>query len=124
MNFKQIQNYLTELYPTRDYDAKEYAQKLAEKNITMLESDFGFVSCELKGDALIVWDIYVKPVHRKKRMAWAFHSVLVKQARKNNKRVLIGFNEGSKLGKIALEAAEFKKAYTLDNDLSVYIKGI
>lgn len=119
-----FKDYINELYPDGSMNSVAYMQERIDRGAVICESDYGFTVLEPKGDALIVWDIYVKPKYRQQNVAWAFHSAFSEQAKQYGKRVLVGFNQNSDLGKIALSKAGFKKAHTQDNGTSVYLRGV
>lgn len=123
----KLKNYMTERY------SKEYANQvfkylswIKENNIQIAESAYGFITFELKGDAVIIYDMYIEPKIRRLSKGWDLFKGVQQQAKKANKQVMITFSEkigkNQELGIAAIKAANFIKAFETDID-TVYIRG-
>jgi GNAT superfamily N-acetyltransferase len=93
----------------------------------ILKTSFGFVTYKLEGDALIIFDMYVKPEHRTQRKARLLHDVLIELAQKNSKRVAITFvdfvGQNNLPGIEAIASVGFIPTQSFDNS-QMFIKGI
>lgn len=127
-------DYINERYTDEDlapYSILEVAENFeeiyAQDGFQILKTLFGFVTYKFIGDAVIIDDLYVKPEWRSKKNAWKLHDVLLRQAQREGKRVMITKSEKAPknrhLGLAAIKAAKFVKAYDL-NEGELFIKGI
>lgn len=131
-----ILDYVKERYNPTDFEesldsiAERFERDYRSKGVITAKTEAGFITFQIKGDALIVWDIFVKPEYRDKAKAsaaWKLHNIAKSIGEKWGMRVMIGFSEkngkNKEAGVKAMKTAGFMKAY--DTDLStVYIKGI
>lgn len=126
-----IRAYLEERYEPEDFDFDQvensFEEGLSQLGQTMLKKDEGFLVYEMKGDALIIHDIYVKPEFRGHTKSWDLHNQVVEEAQQLGKRVAIGFSEiagkNHSRGLKGLKVAGFEPAFKT-RDQFVFIKGI
>jgi GNAT superfamily N-acetyltransferase len=125
VSFK-VQQYLNELYGDR-YKADDYLTKLRERGIIVADVPYGFVSYELRGDALIIYDMYVNKLARKQKKAWQLFNQMKDLAQENGKTLLITFSDKANAkpsdGLGSINAAGFKKAFETKN-LRVFMRGL
>jgi GNAT superfamily N-acetyltransferase len=132
MNSHNVIAYISERYgniegTTPHSLANQWRERLKSSGKKVFESEYGFMVYQLQGDAVILWDIYVKPEYRNNKQAWRFHDALLQLGQKLGKRVMIGFSEHAgqnhQLGRGALKAAGFQPAFKTERS-EVFIKGI
>lgn len=127
-------DYLQERYNATDFEPltlPEIADKFEDiqrvNGNLIFKTDKSFVTYSLKGDALIIDDMYVKPEARKLNEAWNLWKSLYKLAQKYQKRVIITFSEtlgkNRHMGLKVIKFAGFKPAYEL-NTGTMFIQGI
>lgn len=129
-----ILEYLKERFGEEQFlplSVEEAAAKLhkgwAQKKVSVHQSEHGFISYTLKGDAVIIHDLYIKPESRGHVNAFKLHDKVIAEAREAGKRVAIGFTEVAGknhiLGIKAMKIAGFQPAQKTDTRF-VFIKGI
>jgi len=107
--------------------AEEFENIQRSMGVQVFKTDRSFLTYQLSGDAVIIYDIYVKPEARNQNEAWRLFKSLIPVAQQLGKRVVIGFSEkigkNKDLGVIAMQAAGFVRAHE-DKLRTVFIKGI
>jgi GNAT superfamily N-acetyltransferase len=127
-------DYLKERYLPEDFApvtleqiADRIEDVLKQNKMQLFQTAKGFVTFRYQGDAVIIFDMYVKPEYRKSGEAWKLHNALVRLARSQGKRVAITFSEtegqNRDLGLAAIEAAAFQPMFKTE-DIQAFIKGI
>jgi len=119
-----IKEYINERYGDYDIDWNFYLKKYELIcNIT----GYGFVTYKLQGDAVIIYDMYVKPEYRKHTYAWLLHDHVMQKGLENNKRVMLTFSDfvgkSHMAGIKAMKVAGFSPAFKTNEEF-VFIKGI
>jgi L-amino acid N-acyltransferase YncA len=126
--------YINERYTEKDmkpFSIKEVAknfEKLMEVNGRKILSLLtGFVTYEFCGDAVLIYDIYIKPEYRGTKQARKIHDVLIETARNIGKRVAIAIAEhdgiNQQLGLTAIKAGGWLPSYQLEK-ATIFVKGI
>jgi GNAT superfamily N-acetyltransferase len=107
--------------------ADKFEEVLTRTGAQIFKTDKGFITFELRGDAVILRDLYIKPEHRRQGEGERMHEALLALARNCGKRVMITFSEYSKknreMGLSIIAVNGFRPAYHLDN-ARMFIKGI
>jgi len=94
----------------------------------IIETEEGFATFEYPTDDIVyVVDIYVKPEHRRKRVAWEFMDIISKQAKKDGKKSILTSAEVASKG--AEESIKAQKAYgmvehKIDGTMIFFIKSL
>lgn len=128
MLLDNVKNYINERYNAESVlSAEDYIVNHPKRNRKLIDFDYGFVSYEMRGDACIIYDIYVAPSFRKKGVTTKVAHVLNDLAKEAGKKVLIGFSEktgqNKELGINAIKANGGIKIQDLSTR-EVYIKGV
>lgn len=134
MNSDFFTDYLHERYRGEDFAtvsmdqiAMTYEAIQNQRGVHFFKTPKGFVSYSLRGDAMIIHDIYVKKEYRGTKEARRMFNALEQFAQSMSKRVLIGFSDligkNQHLGITAMKAGGFVPAYETKTK-HIYIKGI
>lgn len=121
-----FKEYLQERY-NNELSLEDWEDYLSENELSVYETDNGFVTYKLQGDAALIHDMYVKPDYRKHTHAWELHNHVLDQANQGGKRVMLTFSDfygnNHLAGIKAMRVAGFIPAFkTMDQ--FVFIKGI
>lgn len=120
MKNNHLNSYIKERYPDLfgmkpDEICQKYTDHLAQSGTHVLESESGFATYKMIGDALVIYDMYVFPEFRNERRSHELFNELRQSAQKLHKSVIITFSEfaGSKheLGKRAILSNGFQKVF-------------
>lgn len=105
----------------------EYLQNLVKKNAKIIEKDYGFITYGFNGDAVILYDLYIKPRCRNQHKALELFTELMVMARQAGKSVVITMSQKSSkikhLGLVAIQSVGFKKFGETEHEL-LYIRGV
>lgn len=128
-----LADYINERYDLADFapaTLDEVIERVLDtwerSDVQVIENHYGFISYQLQGDAIVIYDLYVKPALRNKSNAWKLFNKAIAEAQSQNKRVAITFSEPGKnehFGLGAIKQAGFIPAYKTDSD-TVFIKGL
>lgn len=120
-------DYLKERYNEADFNLIEAANDFESFYDLIHKTDSGFITYELKGDAVIIHDIWVKPECRGMTESLKLFNHVMKEAKTAGKRVAIGFSEftgkNHLLGVKAMKSVNFVPAFKTNREF-VFIKGI
>lgn len=126
-------DYLKDRYEDTDFlplTLEEVAndfEKLVLKDSMLLKTEEGFISYEMQGDAVIIYDIFIRPEYRQQLAAQELGAKVLAEARMHGKRVAIGFSEfGGKnheFGMRAMKRAGFQPAHQTSSNI-VFFKGL
>jgi hypothetical protein len=129
--FQMFKDYVAERYgdlvKNPSLAAETYWEISKDLKRSFKELPEGFFTCKPEGDALIVYDIYIKPAHRGKEGSRSVFKAVIETAKDLQKNVLIGFKEhfGSQQanGHKAMMRQDFKPYMELRNE-TCYIRGV
>jgi len=126
-----FKDYLEERYEETDFPLQtisdNFEAMMSDCGREILKDKDGFMCYELRGDAVICYDLYVKPEARGHTKAKELHDKVISEALKAGKRVAISFVELA--GKDHFKGIKALKFYGLEPlfktvDSFVFIKGI
>lgn len=126
-----MSDYLQERYGNLSYKNADlvsyYTDYLKKNQIEVFTEFYGFFTGHKKGDAFIVYDVFVKPEYRSKHYSKAVFSECRAKALTSGASVVIGFTEhagqNQHLGRRTLENLDFVKAFSTDIG-NVYVRGV
>jgi GNAT superfamily N-acetyltransferase len=127
-------DYIKERYRPEDFlllsqtqVAETFEKALKSSELYQHRTDKGFITYDLKGDAVVIYDMYVKPAYRGHTHAWDLHDEVIKHAQAEGKRVAIAISERAgqnhQRGFGAMKVSGFHLHQKL-NDSFIFIKGI
>jgi len=93
MLLEAVKSYLNERMGS-DWGSKasDFIEAQPRMGRNLVSFDAGFMTYELKGDACIIYDVYVEPQFRNKGIVKSISCLIADTARNNGKRVLIGLS--------------------------------
>lgn len=107
-----------------DINWKEYLEKY---QLAEYATPQGFITYKPQGDAMLIYDMYVKPAFRKHTHAWVLHNHVRNLGEDFGKRVMITFSDFKGKNHIAgikaMKVAGFVPAFKTNEEF-VFIKGI
>lgn len=128
MLLENVKNYLTERYDAetaKNADKYIFGQSVVSRRL--IDFNYGFISYELKGDACIIYDVYVSPEYRKQGVMKTATKAIKELAIKERKNVLIGISDlngtNREPGLGLISACGFKRLF-LAKDQEVFIQGV
>ena len=125
---QKIADYIKERYAdSLSVTPAQYISGLNAEDAILIETDSGFASFNLEGDAVLIYDMYIVPQARLHGKAWELFDTIKKVAEGFKKRCLITFSEqvgqNHNLGLEAISAAGFVQYGQVGGD-KLFIRGV
>lgn len=128
-----ILDYIKERYHPADFGTSfsEVAEQLekthARFGVQRITKDFGFITFKPRGDAMVIYDLFIKESERSSGKAWDLFNEVQQIGLKLNKSVIITSSDlagkNRHLGLSAIKAAHFIPFHTLTSR-QLFIRGI